>query len=323
MDKISIVVPVYNVELYLRECLDSILNQTYSNKEVIIVNDGSEDNSLNIALEYAKRENVKLINQDNRGLSVARNVGLAASTGKYVVFIDSDDFWTNNQMLSILAEYAKTHDYDFITFNGVYYYGDRGPASRNMFRNIEIDNSLDKEVKFKQLIKAGYFNMSAWSKFIKRDFLISNNIEFIPAIYGEDTPWFLEMYRKCSNFLIINNSFYSYRQSVSGSITSGFSEKQYSDLKYVIDLEIDNSKKLNSYETYLSYVAYIYVMFIYNCFKVMNSNNRKYIMTDLKSFKWLLGYHLHPRVCLVYYIYRSVGFSILRILLMIYKKIRR
>ena len=93
MEKISIVIPVYNVELYLRRCLDSVCNQTFKNLEIICVNDGSTDTSALILEEYAKKDNrIKVIHQKNQGLSVARNVGMREVTGQYCAFLDSDDF---------------------------------------------------------------------------------------------------------------------------------------------------------------------------------------------------------------------------------------
>ena len=94
---ISIIVPIYRVEEYLDKCLSSIINQTYKNLEIILVNDGSDDNSIKIAKKYAKKdERIKIIEEDNKGLSCARNTGINASTGKYITFVDSDDFIEEN-----------------------------------------------------------------------------------------------------------------------------------------------------------------------------------------------------------------------------------
>lgn len=90
---VSIVIPVYNVELYLRECLDSVISQTYHNLEIICVNDGSPDNSLSILEEYAAKDSrIRIISQENAGISVARNTGMDVATGEYIYFLDSDDY---------------------------------------------------------------------------------------------------------------------------------------------------------------------------------------------------------------------------------------
>ena len=94
--KISVIVPVYNVEKYLKQCLDSIVNQTYKNLEIIIVNDGTKDNSMKIVEEYLQDKRIKVINKENGGLSSARNIGIKEATGDYISFIDSDDYISLN-----------------------------------------------------------------------------------------------------------------------------------------------------------------------------------------------------------------------------------
>ena len=111
--KISVVVPVFNVELYLRQCLDSIINQSYSNLEIILVDDGSEDQSLKICEDFASKDSrIKVIHQKNAGVSVARNKGIEAATGEYITFLDSDDTW-NSHKLEKQVEFMLTNDYAF------------------------------------------------------------------------------------------------------------------------------------------------------------------------------------------------------------------
>ncbi len=112
MPKISIIVPVYNVENYLKKCLDSIVNQTFKDIEIILINDGSTDNSLNICKEYAKKDHrIRLINKPNGGLSSARNVGIDLSTGEYLGFVDSDD-WIALNMYEKLYNLCKIFNAD-------------------------------------------------------------------------------------------------------------------------------------------------------------------------------------------------------------------
>ena len=99
MPKFSIIIPVYNVEKYLKKCLDSVFNQTYKDYEVIVVNDGTKDNSMDIVKDY----DVKVINQKNQGLSAARNAGVKKATGEYLIFLDSDDYWEKD----LLKELSK------------------------------------------------------------------------------------------------------------------------------------------------------------------------------------------------------------------------
>ena len=116
---ISVIIPVYKVELYLKQCVESILIQTYSNIEIILVDDGSPDSCPQICDEYARKDyRIKVIHKSNGGLSDARNVGLNGAVGQYVVFVDSDDYWLNENCLkSLVDEINRTPNIDFICFN--------------------------------------------------------------------------------------------------------------------------------------------------------------------------------------------------------------
>ena len=117
MDKISVVVPVYNVEKYLRKCIDSIINQTYKNLEIILVDDGSPDKCGEICDEYAKKDNrVKVIHKKNAGVSSARNDGIDNATGEYIIFVDSDD-WLEDNAIEIMVDKLNEYDYDCVFCN--------------------------------------------------------------------------------------------------------------------------------------------------------------------------------------------------------------
>ena len=124
--RISFVVPVYKVEKYLDECVESILTQTYKNFEIILVDDGSPDSCPAMCDAWAVKDNrVKVLHKINGGLSDARNAGVRIATGDYVIFVDSDDFWINKDCLQKLMEVVKNNcDCDFINFNCSYYYTD-------------------------------------------------------------------------------------------------------------------------------------------------------------------------------------------------------
>lgn len=124
--KISFVIPVYKVEQYIEQCVDSVLNQTYKDIEVVLVDDGSPDNCPKMCDEYALEDNrIKVVHKPNGGLSDARNAGLSVATGDYVIFMDSDDFWTSNNHLEQLIEIVKINpDCDFVGFNCSYFYPD-------------------------------------------------------------------------------------------------------------------------------------------------------------------------------------------------------
>ena len=182
---ISIIVPIYNVEDYLSKCLDSILSQTYKNIEVILVNDGSTDRSLQIAEKYVLADKrVILISQKNAGLSAARNAGVDKAGGEYVVFVDSDD-WLEADFISEfyekikidLPDFACCHSqYDNISSGKHYIYGENYSFDKLSGELILQDAFLGKNI-----------HTAVWGKIYKRNVLIENHISFEPGIINEDT----------------------------------------------------------------------------------------------------------------------------------------
>ena len=133
--KISVVVPVFNSEKYLEKCIDSIINQTYKNIEIILINDGSSDKSEEICNSYLKTyKNIKLINQSNSGVSVARNNGLKSSTGDYVLFVDSDD-WLEKDMLEIMVKEIDNFDIDIVRCE---YFVENNPVLEDKYFQVQI-----------------------------------------------------------------------------------------------------------------------------------------------------------------------------------------
>ena len=175
MPKISIILPVYNVEKYLKQCLDSIINQTFTDFECICVNDGSTDSSLKILQQYASKDNrFKIINQENKGLSESRNIGLSVAIGDYILFIDSDDFIDNN-FCEVL--YMDTIKYKAeLVFGGIYkYYSDKQKCKCNVLKEFcqeKSDNCSTKHISIDEKNRPFFFSkfyqghVVAWGRLI-------------------------------------------------------------------------------------------------------------------------------------------------------------
>ncbi|MFC5772414.1 glycosyltransferase [Ectobacillus antri] len=203
---LSIVLPVYNVEPYLRECLDSIFKNNLSNFEVIAINDGSTDNSLEILEEYSgKYKNMKLINQQNMGLSVTRNVGLENSSGKYVYFFDSDDILVDGMDLSSFID--DVGNIDIITFDADVFKDDISNHLQKVsnYKELYIDNTNTIFIKGIKTIKYSgieYLNIIktrnsyspvVWRRIYKKEFLLENNALFYPGLIpAEDDLHFFQ-----------------------------------------------------------------------------------------------------------------------------------
>lgn len=249
--KFSIILPIYNVEKYLSVCIDSILSQSYSDYEIILVDDGSTDSSSAICDEFAAKHTcIQVIHKQNGGLSDARNVGLKAAQGEYVFFIDSDDYLINNTVLSVISEKLNTQP-DVVVFRPAKWF----EGSEQLLIN-NYDLSVSQEVispynKCLELINKNCFFTSAWSKVIKRSLLINNHIEFEKGLLGEDNDWYYKVISHLCSLELINAPLYVYRQRA-GSITKSYAVKNLDHLlwiiekwiKFVNDGELTENKKV-------------------------------------------------------------------------------
>lgn len=204
--KISIIVPVYNTEQYLRKCLDSIVNQTLKEIEIICINDGSPDNSSSILSEYANKDNrIVVINQSNKGVSAARNAGLAIAKGQFVGFVDSDD-WIEPDTYATAIQYMAD-DVDLVCW-GVNVEGD---AKEKEKMAKLFDNSFSGKVTA-DLSSKFSLSTTICDKLFRKAIIKDNDIKFPEDLRYEDT-WFLWKYMlHVSNFYYIEHKFYNYIQ---------------------------------------------------------------------------------------------------------------
>ena len=178
--KFSIIIPVYNVEPYLHRCVDSVLNQSFSNFEIILVDDGLSDKSGKICDKYViKDKRVKCIHQVNQGVSCARNTGLNAANGEYVLFIDSDDMWNDTEALQrINRVLTRKPETQVLCFGYKLFSGD-GTMRKVCIPDFHQSNFDNKYSILKHLIYNYQYYSFAYTKAIKRDFLLQNHIFFV------------------------------------------------------------------------------------------------------------------------------------------------
>lgn len=232
--KFSIIVPVYNVELYLSECLDSIINQTYQNIEIIIVNDGSTDCSSTIINEYMlKDERIVVISQKNSGLSVARNVGLEKATGDYVMFIDSDDYISLDVCQSAVDLMKNNYSLDIIQFARYLVDGQKQMKQTICWEDINTYTGL---IFLEKSIVKDCFFASCCNKIFRMDLLEKHKIKFPKGIYYEDLYFVFQSIIYCREVGLLPNTYYFYRKTW-GSITNTIKERDKEVLKTVSMLE--------------------------------------------------------------------------------------
>lgn len=324
MIRISFIVPVYNVELYLRKCIDSILSQSYQEIEIILVDDGSTDNSSEICDEYLSIDSrITVIHKPNGGLSDARNRGVDVAMGDYVMFVDSDDFLANESVVEMLIKELDTSEspYDFVNFNCVYYYQKSNVYKPWPLYPASVINSMDKNETVVNLISLGLFPMSACLKIIRKDFLVENHIRFQKGITSEDIPWFLNIILASKKYKFINGYYYIYRKQVAGTISSSFSSKKYSDLFLIVQNELNvlQSKNIDPLfrEAILSFLAYEYCI-ILGLVNNFNLQQREQHLKALKQYEWLLQYDLNPKVRMVKRCLKIFGSYLTRSILLLY-----
>lgn len=238
MTKVSVIIPVYNVEKYLTRCLQSVCGQTMKDIEIICVNDGSTDRSLQILQEYAQQDGrIKVINQENQGLSVARNVGIDNSVAEYISFIDSDDFIHHN-FLEVLYNAIKKTNSDISGCNFQKITKQEGTLSIKSNIKAEISANPLKTL----LHKKNYIHFNVWNKLYRRD--IISNIRFPIGIYFEDWVFNTIVFDKATRFAWIDQPLYGYRISSDSIMRSSFNEKKLHD--YVSGIKIVHAYFQNS-----------------------------------------------------------------------------
>lgn len=235
---ISIIVPIYNVENYIEKCIESLVSQSFENIEIILVNDGSTDNSLDICYKYSRiYSKIKVFTQENSGLSPTRNKGIKEAVGKYILFVDSDD-WIDSITCEVLFKHATQYNLDAVLFSSVSEY-----SNNQIYKPLydEKDTVFDtqksvREFVFKKMI--GLENnqlkyphlidryISAWGKLYSTKIIKENSIFFksLKEVPSEALLFNMEYFYYCNKASYINKYFYHYRRDNQDSITKKYKE---------------------------------------------------------------------------------------------------
>lgn len=266
MIEFSVIIPIYNTEKYLTRCINSIINQTYKKMELILVDDGSTDDSKKICDKFARDyEMIKVVHQKNRGVSAARNVGLKLASNEYIVFVDSDD-WIERETLENLYNVIKHNETDCIVFN----------LKEQVLKKIENKNQTQTwEEEIEKLIITERIN-SPVNKVYRNSIIKNNNIKFDEEIsIGEDLLFNIEYFTSSKKIYILNKELYHYEVSNNKSLTRKYKEDKYEQLMYVND----RIKKItNSLESTKIKRAILYVKLksICSCILELFHENCKY-----------------------------------------------
>lgn len=237
MPEVSVIVPVYNVEKYLRKCLDSILKQTFQDIEVILIDDGSLDKSSDICIEYSKNsDKVRYIRQDNGGLGNARNHGIRMALGKYIMFVDGDDYIAED-MIETLYHHITTHEVDMSTCGICNVFQKKGVPQCNKIEQFMCSG----EEAFGLLLVGEKIPGSACNKLICREIL--EGIRFPEGVLYEDVKFHTELMQKVKNVYVDTTPLYYYVHRENSITTQGFNAAAMSFILFYEDtLRVVNEK---------------------------------------------------------------------------------
>lgn len=246
---VSIIVPVYNVEQYLKDCLDSIFQQSYQNIEVIVVNDGSTDGSREIVIPFLTDQKIKYIEQENKGLSGARNTGLQSATGKYILFVDSDDYIEKNMLMEIVF-LMKTYKLDLVRFNADSFseeYNKNLKESKYDFSHRLEENKLYKKESLD--LNRRTFSSSVCLYLTTSELINNNQLVFYENILHEDELFTTQVFLQTKRMMYKNVSYYHRRYRSNSIMTDlSFENRERSFDSYIVLFnELERMLKHNKY----------------------------------------------------------------------------
>ncbi len=304
MIRFSIIVPVYNVKPYLRQCIDSVLHQTYGNFELILVDDGSTDGSGEICDQYAKEDlRTVVLHQENGGPSKARNMGIKIAAGDYLVFLDSDDFWERTDALAMMREEISKYHPDVLLIKSSKYLQDSDRLEANLDKRSSSDlMGKNYAEQLKYCVEAQLFDTCAWNKVFSMRMIENDELLFTEGIIAEDIDWTARLSLAATSLAILEKPVHVYRKGRVGAITSTLKYKNLVDTKesiercivYVKDRELSDCMK----EAYYGYVAYRYVIWLAE-YEAVSDERKKCLLKEMLGLKWLLKYSLNRKVYLV------------------------
>ena len=294
---ISVIIPVYKVEAYLEKCLNSVINQTYSNLEIIVIDDGSPDNSGNIADLFAKKDSrISVIHKKNEGLSAARNTGISIATGEWISFVDSDD-WLELNMYEFLIQAIEEIDIDLIIFKGYRDYDNSKYEEINSFENDFF--TTDKDIINRLQLATMYFTYAPfspsvqgypWNKLIRTGLIKDNELSFSTNVRAnEDIIFNLHLFQHALKVQYCNISLYHYRYNETG-ITI-----KYTPDRLNVDLEVyEEMKRIGKYyQLGDDYYDAMNVRIVWNTWKLaertyFNKYNKQHLLRKMIDYSLAL-----------------------------------
>lgn len=316
----SIIIPMYNTQKTLERCVQSVLEQSYCDYEIIAVDDGSEDDTWNEALSLAKADaRIRPFTMRHAGTGAARNLGMRYASGEYVLFLDADDYWVDGKLLERLSTAIEEHPSDVYMFHRVKVNAAGKELTRYTKPRFEPENcTLALGVIYHKLCEDGQPICTSTNKCVRKELLIENHIDFREDILGEDIDWALRLFSITGTICLLNTVAYAYLQHSEGSRSN--SEGAPNDLALIVG---DWCTRLQEGEIAHKDAAASQVAFQYGiCMGSYNKLNaeKKKIMKDNVS---ILKYGLDRKSRMIYKLQRVLGFGITCMIVKTYILLRK
>ncbi len=304
---ISVIIPVYKVEKYLDECVQSVLQQSFQDFEIILVDDGSPDQCPALCDAYAQRHNnIQVLHKENGGLSSARNAGLSIAQGDFILFLDSDDYWDDMDALAKLVSAMKDAT-DLVVFSFKKLVENTGNIISGNLENEPVTDFNTNEDCLAYLIHRGFFSVSAWTKLIRKELLLQNNILFREGATSEDIEWSGRVLLACKQVAYVNTDFYVYRQR-DNSIVHSMSKESILCLKNNLIATIEAGKQAldpgsQMYAIYMAYASYQYATF-FLCVHNIKGGKMYSEAKSMTKYIDILNYSKNHKVMLMRTVYK-------------------
>jgi glycosyltransferase involved in cell wall biosynthesis len=314
---ISVIVNIYNIEKYIRKCVDSVLNQDFDSYEIILIDDGSTDNSWDICEEIARNHNnVFSYTKENGGLADARNFGLGRANGEYILYVDGDDYIEENSLSKIWKECERQGKPDIVFLNAVKVY-DRGRVEV-----YDVDFNIEnlqggKEDALEYISKRKMYPAGAWRKLIRRAFLVDNDISFIAGQSAEDYEWSIKTFLNAQSFGCCNERYYYYihrKGSLSDTPDKKTIETMLSIIEHWVAMSRDSSYSLRTSKSIRRFAA-----FIYRCVYSISYPYYKDVKKELKKYAFLLECKQTKEIKLIRLCTKCLGLGLTSKLLFLYR----
>lgn len=318
--RFSFVVPVYNVEEYLEQCVNSILDQDYPNYEIILIDDGSTDSSGVLCDKLAASdEKVRVIHQENGGASKARNTGIRYAQGEYILFVDSDDYIAPGILTKIDETISHNKSVDVLFLEAVKFWPDgrEEPMGDGYVAERICGRTKDEVLEFLTVMPK--FPGSGCTKAIRKALLMENSLFFEEGKTSEDIDWSYRLFGAAEMYAYLPEPYYYYRQARKGSVTNSVTAKKMEAMLWILE-KWAQKKPVDTYRKCVNVFAAYEYMVLLLCLTALDTETAKPYWERAGKLKWILSFGRSKKLRLVNATVRLAGIKMTSRLLRLYKR---